>query len=243
MPLKVTDKIERRLLKMPEGTTFKYQELGITPEEYPAAAKALERLIKKGTISRASTGLFYKPKKTSFGLLKPNEEELLRPYLFVNNKRIAYITGTALYNRMGLTTQVPKTIKVASLSKRIETKIGNVNVKPVKSYVQVTDDNYYMLELLDVLKDLKKIPDSDKDQVLRFVTKKMKEFSASGIEKLIKIAIKYPPRVRALTGALLNELNPGKPVKELKKGINPLTIYDFGISTKQFSNLQYWNIR
>ena len=241
--MKVTEKIEKKLLKMPDGTTFKYQELGIDPQEYTAAAKALERMIKKGVISRASTGLFYKPKKTAFGMLRPNEEELLKPYLFSKGKRIAYITGNALYNRMGLTTQVPKTIKVASMNKRIATKIGSVQVKPVKSYVEVTDDNYSLLELLDVLKDFKKITDSDKEQALRFMLQKMKELSSTKRQRLVQIAIKYPPRVRALTGALLNELSPKRPIEELKKGINPLTIYKFGISKKQLSNLEYWNLR
>lgn len=241
--MKVTEKIEKKLLKMPDGTTFKYQELGIDPQEYTAAAKALERMIKKGVISRASIGLFYKPKKTAFGMLRPNEEELLKPYLFSKGKRIAYITGNALYNRMGLTTQVPKTIKVASMNKRIATKIGSVQVKPVKSYVEVTDDNYSLLELLDVLKDFKKITDSDKEQAFRFMLKKMKELSSTKRQRLVQIAIKYPPRVRALTGALLNELSPKRPIEELKKGINPLTIYKFGISKKQLSNLEYWNLR
>lgn len=241
--MKVTEKIEKKLLKMPDGTTFKYQELGIDPQEYTAAAKALERMIKKGVISRASTGLFYKPKKTAFGMLRPNEGELLKPYLFSKGKRIAYITGNALYNRMGLTTQVPKTIKVASMNKRIATKIGSVQVKPVKSYVEVTDDNYSLLELLDVLKDFKKITDSDKEEALRFMLQKMKELSSTERQRLVQIAIKYPPSHRALTGALLNELNPKKPIEELKKGINPLTIYKFGISKKQLSNLEYWNLR
>lgn len=241
--MKVTEKIEKKLLKMPDGTTFKYQELGIDPQEYTAAAKALERMIKKGVISRASIGLFYKPKKTAFGMLRPNEEELLKPYLFSKGKRIAYITGNALYNRMGLTTQVPKTIKVASMNKRIATKIGSVQVKPVKSYVEVTDDNYSLLELLDVLKDFKKITDSDKEQAFRFMLQKMKELSSTKRQRLVQIAIKYPPRVRALTGALLNELSPKRPIEELKKGINPLTIYKFGISKKQLSNLEYWNLR
>lgn len=105
--MKVAEKIARKIKKMQDGTTFKYQQLAIAPEEYSAATKAIERLIKKGVISRASTGVFYKPKKTAFGSLKPKEEELLKPYLFEGGNRVAYVTGTALFNRMGLTTQVP----------------------------------------------------------------------------------------------------------------------------------------
>lgn len=241
--MKVAEKIEKQIEKMQDGTTFKYQVLAIAPEEYSAAAKAIERLIKKGLISRASTGLFYKPKKTAFGNLKPKEEELLKPYLFDGQARVAYITGTALFNRMGLTTQVPKNIRVASRSKRIFTKVGSIQVKPVKSYVDVTNDNYYLMELLDVLKDFKTIPDTEKSQVIKFMLQKFKELSKKEKDSLVELAIKYPPRVRAFTGALLNEIDPGKPAEELKKSINPLTIYEFGISNKLLSNIEYWNIR
>lgn len=109
----VAEKISEEIIKMPEGNTFKYQELNIGRDEYTAATKAIERLIKKGIIKRASTGLFYKPQKTIFGFLNPDEQDLLRPYLFEGKKRIAYITGGALYNRLGLTTQVPRNIKIA----------------------------------------------------------------------------------------------------------------------------------
>ena len=241
--MKVAEKIEKKIDKMQDGTTFRYQELAIAPEEYSAATKAIERLIKKGTISRASTGVFYKPKKTAFGSLKPKEEELLKPYLFEGDNRVAYITGTALYNRMGLTTQVPKNIRVASRSKRIVTKLGSIQVKPVKSYVDVTNENYYLMELLDVLKDFKTIPDTEKSQVIKFMLQKFKVLSKKEKDNLVNIAIKYPPRVRAFTGALLNEINPAKPVTELKKSINPLTIYEFGIDKKLLPNIEYWNIR
>lgn len=241
--MKVAKKIEKKIDKMQDGSTFRYQELAIAPEEYSAATKAIERLIKKGTISRASTGVFYKPKKTAFGSLKPKEEELLKPYLFEGDNRVAYITGTALYNRMGLTTQVPKNIRVASRSKRIVTKVGIIQVKPVKSYMDVTNENYYLLELLDVLKDFKTIPDTEKSQIIKFMLQKFKLLSKKEKVNLVNIAIKYPPRVRAFTGALLNEINPAKPVTELKKSINPLTIYEFGIDKKLLPNIEYWNIR
>ncbi len=200
-------------------------------------------MIKKGIINRASTGVFYKPNKTAFGNLKPKEEELLKHYLFDGASRIAYITGTALYNRMGLTTQVPKNIRVASRSKRIVTKIGPMQVKAVKSYVDVTNDNYYLMELLDVLKDFKTIPDTDKNQLIKYMLQKIKNLSVKEKDLLIKIALKYPPRVRAFAGALLNELNPAKPVLELKKSINPLTVYQFGIGKNFLQKIEYWNIR
>ncbi|HLT94750.1 MAG TPA: DUF6088 family protein, partial [Membranihabitans sp.] len=198
----MTEKIEQRINRMQVGTTFKYQQLGIDQSDYVAAAKAMERFIKKGMIKRVSTGVFYKPKQSAFGELKPREDELLKPYLFQDGKRIAYITGGSLYNRMGLTTQVSKTIKVASKVKRVTTKIGKTQVKPVKSYVDVTNENYYLLEILDALKDFKVISDLDKKSAIALLKNKINKLSKNDQSKIIRYALKYPPRVIALLGAI-----------------------------------------
>jgi hypothetical protein len=101
MTMTVARKLEKRIEKWQDGTTFKYQELAIAPEDYGAATKAIERLIKKGLINRASTGVFYKPKKTAFGNLKPlskmNEQSsfLTHPlFLIINCKRLILIIIT-----------------------------------------------------------------------------------------------------------------------------------------------------
>ncbi|MDG3582903.1 hypothetical protein [Galbibacter pacificus] len=69
----ISQKIQKQISKLAEGTTFKYERLSVEPQEFVAAAKAIERLIAKGIIKRVSTGVFYKPKKTVFGELKPND--------------------------------------------------------------------------------------------------------------------------------------------------------------------------
>lgn len=225
---------------MPEGTTFKYQELPIQREEYTAATKAIERLIKSGKISRASTGLFYKPKKTIFGLLKPDEENLLRPYLFLNGKRVAYITGTALYNRMGLTTQVPKNVKIASRDKRLALTIGDLKITSIKSYVDISEQNYRYLEILDALKDLKLIPDLDKRAAIRNLASKISELDDKSLFQ--DLALKYPPRARAFAGALLSYLDENETSGKLKSSINPLSAFNYGLTPDILPTAPNWNI-
>lgn len=240
--MKVTEKIEKKIKRMPEGTTFKYQQLDITATEYSAAAKAIERLLDKKIIKRITTGVFYKPMQTVFGELLPRETEIIKPYLYEQGKRIAYITGTALYNNLGLTTQVPKTVKIASRSKRIFINSGSIKAKPVKSYVDVSEDNYYLLEILDVLKDFTKIPDLDKENGIQFLLNRLKELAEKETNKLIKYVLKYPPRVRAFLGALLNEIS-GQENKILKQSLNPLTTYNFRINKKLLTTAPNWNIK
>lgn len=238
----VTQNIQRQISQYAAGKTFKYNQLDILPQEYLAAAKAIERLIAKGVIKRISTGVFYKPKNSVFGELKPSEEEILKPYLFENAKRIAYITGTSLYNRMGLTTQIPKSIRIASRDKRISISNANLKASPIKSYVNVNDKNFYLLELLDALKDFKKIPDLDKTSAIKILSEKIKELNPSETELLIQCGLAYPPRARAFLGAILESIETKSDLTALKASLNPFSKYEYGIDKNQLASIENWNI-
>lgn len=241
--MSVTEKIQKKITQINEGVTFTYAQLNIEAEEYVAAAKAIERLIQKNLIKRVAKGMFYKSRKTVFGELEPNEAELLKSYLFEGGKRIAYVTGTALYNRMGLTTQVPKIIKVASRDKRITISKGNLKAVAVKSYVGVNDKNFYLLEVLDAIKDFKRIPDKDKKSVIKIYCNKLIQLDGNEMKLLIKYSLSYPPRVRALLGALLENLSIADDLSVLRKSLNPLSDYEFGIDKSLLSNAENWYIK
>ena len=241
--MNIAKKIKGKIKTIETGNTFTYKDLDIEKKEYSAASKTIERLIKKGIIKRISMGIFYKPKQTVFGELKPDEEKIITPYLFKNGKRIAYITGLLLYNKMGLTTQIPKEINIASNKKRIYISKGNIKASAVKSYVEVTDENYKLLELLDALKDFKKIPDLDKKSAITILTKKILELNNKQKKELIKIALEYPPRVRAFLGALLENIDNNINIKSLDDSLNPLSEYKLGITKKILPTIEKWNIK
>jgi hypothetical protein len=235
--------IRMRIKKLPEGKTFGYNNLHIAREDYTTAAKALERLQKQGVIKKVSKGVFYKPEQTVFGELKPDYSELLRSYLFENGKRIAYETGTSLYNRMGLTTQLAFRIKIASRGKRININRGTLKADAVKSYAEVTDSNYETLGILDAFKDMKRIPDCSETQAVSRLSAIVKKLNDKQIASLIKYALLYPPRVRALAGAILE--NNGSKLKELEKlkaSINPLTTIKLGLKETELPNKSKWYI-
>ncbi len=241
--MKISKKVKQAINNLPAGTTFKYKELDLLDNEYGAAAKTIERLIAEKRINRISTGVFYKPRKTVFGELKPGEEDLLRPYLFIGDKRIAYITGTALYNRMGLTSQIPKDIKVASKVKEIRTRIGNMNVRRVKSYIDVSNKNYHLLEILDALKDFKQIPDLNRKAAIKQLITVISSFKKKELIRLLLYGNEYPPRTRAFLGALLEKINLDLDLAYLKQSLNPLTEYKLGIIPNMLSTAEKWNIK
>lgn len=241
--MKVTDKIVAKINRIDTGDVFGYDTLGLTSDEIIAGSKALSRLVDKGVIKRVRKGYYYKPKVSVFGEQKPREDVLLSLYLFEKNKQVAYITGTRLYNRLGLTTQVPSSIRVASLDRQVKGKVGNVVIKPAKSYVKVTTDTIKYLELLDVIKDLNTIPDLQKSDGLVYLKRVIYNFDTAEIKKLITYGVAYPPKVRALLGALLETMNVDTVnLSLLKKSINPSSSYDYGITPKMLSTVNSWNI-
>jgi hypothetical protein len=235
--------IRKRIKQLPEGKTFGYEDLCIAKEDYTTAAKALERFRKEGLIKKVSKGVFYKPEQTVFGELKPDYSELLRPYLFENGKRVAYETGTSLYNRLGLTTQLAYRVKIASRSKRININSGALKADAVKSYAEVTDNNYEMLGLLDAFKDIKRIPDCPVSSAISRLSAIVKELNERQTELLIKYALNYPPRVRALLGAILEKNGISmKGLEKLKESLNPLTIIKLGINESDLPVKSKWHI-
>ncbi len=239
--MKVSDKILTIISQLKEDAVFDYTQLNIDKAEYNAAAKALERLCKKETIQRISKGVFYKPKQSVFGILPPKNSDILNRYLFKGGKRIAYITGTNLYNKIGLTTQIAAIYNIASTNKRISINVGGLRAKSVKSYVEVTEDNYQTLGLLDAFKDFNNIPDLNRAVALQVLTNELDDMPTERLNRMVRDALSYPSRVRALLGAILEQLNK-EDVRVLKDSLNPLSTYKYHIEKGLLSNQESWNL-
>ncbi len=243
--MKVAAKIKLKVNSIQPGRIFKYSDLGISRNEYRAAAKTLSRLVKEKAVKRLSTGVFYKPRTTAFGELGPSENEQLRPYLFNGRKRIAYVTGPALFNRLSLTTQVPKDIDLAGKLKRPILKVGNMKIRFVKSYADVSRKNYKLLEILDVLKDFKKIPDLNKGSAIKRIKALISELNDQEKKDLVRYALAYPPRARAFLGALLEsiEIEQKELTETLNQSLNPLSLYSIGVDQDVLPNYKSWFIQ
>lgn len=241
--ISLTKKITEQIQNMSENTAFGYKELDISARDYQSVAKVLERLQKKGVIKKLSKGRFYRPEMTPFGEIRPDEQQILKPYLYHNGKRVAYITGSSLYNKLGLTTQIAARIQIASRDKRIFINLGTVHASPVKSYVDVNDDNFQMLGLLDAMKDLKHIPDRDEKSVIAIFKNWIGGMDKEEREIFISYALQYPPRVRALLGALLTAMHKKRETKALRDSLNPITTFKMGVNDKLLSSASEWNIQ
>jgi predicted transcriptional regulator of viral defense system len=240
--MKVAEQIREKIKSIPESEPFGYADLGVDKKDFFSAAKSLERLQKKGMIKKISKGVFYIPRKTVFGELGPDSNGILERHLFDEGKRVAYETGFSLYNRLGLTTQMAFKIKVATKGNPIKIDIGTLKVSSVKSYVDVTDQNYQLLGYLDALKDVKRIPDCSVSQAIKRMSFLIKDLTAKEKKELIQYALFYPARVRALLGAILENLNLKLNLDELKNSLNPLTKVNLSIKEIELPTIKNWNI-
>lgn len=241
--MKVAAQIRKAIERIPESKPFGYADLGIEATDFYSAAKALERLQKKGALKKIAKGIFYKPEVSVFGALPPDYDSLLQNYLYEGDKRTGYITGYALYNQLSLTTQMAFTTTIASNRSRKKINIGWIKTNYAKAYVQVTEDNYPLLGILDAIKDIKSIPDSSVSKILKILIPKIKKYTKKDIENSIKFALKYPPRVRALLGAIIeNTFKNEFDLMALKQSLNPSTIYKLGIMQIDLPTVKNWNI-
>jgi hypothetical protein len=242
--MKVAEQIREKIKSIPESEPFGYADLGIAQADFVTAAKAIERLQKNGTIKKVSKGVFYKPKMSTFGELSPDYNSILKNYLYKDGKRVGYITGGVLYNQLNLTTQNYFRTQIATNRSRKKIDFSWLKTNSVKAYAEVTEENYILLGILDAIKDIKSISDTSASKAVTILMAKIKEFKKKDIESMIQYALLYPPRVRALLGAIIeNVFNGELNVEALKKSLNPSTTFKLGIKNIDLPKIQNWNIK
>lgn len=121
-------------------------------------------LCDNGQIYRYDTGIYYmKGASRLKGGVSLSASDVARyKYISRNNRIDGYYSGYTFANQLGLTAQVPYTIEI--VSNRASAKCREVSVKNQriilrKPRIRITKENYSVLQLLDLLKDLEQYVD------------------------------------------------------------------------------------
>ena len=243
-------KIEQIVSEIPADFVFTYRDLGLTAEDSANVIKKLNRLAESGVISKLSKGRYFKPKKSIFGALNPSVEEVVKDLLERNGNIIGYLTNYSVYSQLGLTSQIPNIIVIGSNTKRSKTRRGNTEIRFVLQRNEITKANIYLLQLLDVTKSIKSIPDSSIDKSCARLLVLLTELSERQTTTLIRLALLYPrlallypPRVIALLGAMLQQIGCKSDLNVLRNRLNPISSYNYGISQTVLSFSQQWKIK
>lgn len=241
--MSIAAKVRETIEGFPRGRLFGYEALDDYQDSGDAVVRAVNRLVDEKRLTRLSKGRFYVPKQGLLGPMSIGDDELIRDVLFRGGKRSGYITGPALYNRLGITTQIPKTIMVAANMASQLKDYGSIRIKLTPQRAPITDTNVPLLELLDVLRDAKKVPDARVDTVVKAITGRVASLKPSEVKQLQGLAVDYyNASTRALLGTILDSLEQAVSAA-LRRSMNPTTRFKLGLDVASWPAARGWNIR
>jgi hypothetical protein len=192
---------------------------------FMAVAQTLSRLARQGVIQRLGKGLYYRPRLTAFGDSLPNSAQIRALPI---RKKKAFPAGIGAANVLGFTTQNPARIELATngstLPRLIVGKNTMVHTRRPDSWQTLSETDGALLDFLRNRGTYSELPPAET------VKKLLGYFGEKGrFERLLKVAPAEPPRVRALLGAVGQQLGYSeRRLSELRKGLNPLSRFDFG---------------
>lgn len=169
----------------------------------PVSDTNLRRMFKElcdsGKIIRFDKGVYYIPKQSRLkGGVPLGADTVVRAkYVLRNGKIEGYYSGYTFANQLGVTTQVPYVTEI--VSNNVSSKFRELDMKGRRVVLRkprftITDENYRVLQLLDLLSNIAQYADENIEEVsLRVKTYMKKE----GIdrEKVDKYVGEYPERI------------------------------------------------
>lgn len=161
----------------------------------------INRLVKENKLVQFLKGIYYKPSKGIFGVKSLDINKVInKRYIYDKNGQKGYYSGAYLFNKIGLTTQIPKEVLIVTNECPNANDYNNkkLGVTIRKPKIQINDNNYKYLQLFDILinKDNIKIEvPNEKEIIYKFIKNNNLEF-----EKIFEYA---------------NKLNNLKPIKKL----------------------------
>jgi len=193
---------------------------------FTAVAQAMSRLSRQGVIQRLGKGLYYRPRQTAFGPSRPN---MVRIRSLATSRKGIFPAGIAAANLLGFTTQNAARFELAtdalSLPRLFLDKDTLVHTRRPAAWRTLSEMD---AALLDFLRNRGASSELTPEET---VEKLLQHFREPGrFERLLKVGPSEPPRVRAMLGAIGEQLGqPENVLAELRESLNPLSRFDFGI--------------
>lgn len=193
---------------------------------FGAAAQALSRLKREGAIERLSKGIYYRSRTSAFGKSRPNPVSLQK---LLSGRTRVFPAGISAANLLGFSTQSASRGEVATSALSLPRKlVGSetiIHTRRPESWEALSDEDAALLDFLRRGGRTSEL--SSEDTVQRILSL----LSRSGqLERLLKSARSEPPRVRAILGAIGEQLGKRRTVLEpLRNSLNPFSRFDFGL--------------
>jgi hypothetical protein len=241
--MKITGYIANLIDRLPRGYIFTYADFMSKVKNKETVIKILNRMAISGKIAKLSKGKYYKPEKSAFGKLQPNRYQIVKDLLEEDGKISGYLTGYSIYNQLGLTTQISSIIQIGKNAIRPGFKRAGYKISFVLQKNIITKENVPLLQILDSIRYIKKIPDTTISLACKRLLGIIKDLSAEKKATMVRLALKYPPATKALLGAILEEAGNRSMTEPLSKSLNPITTYNLYGAEKILFSVDKWNIK
>lgn len=192
---------------------------------FEAVAQALSRLTRKGELERLSKGVYYCSRQTAFGKSRPNPASIQK---LAAELKTLFPSGIAAANLLGFTTQMGKRPEVATNSASLPRKLlGNGTVIHTRRPREWAGLSQTDAALLDFLRAGGSASELTPEETARRTLSLTSEKGRFG--RLLQVADSEPPRVRAMLGALGQQLGQDeKSLRRLRESLNPFSRFNFG---------------
>ncbi len=193
---------------------------------FTGVAKALSRLAKAGAIERLSKGTYYRARATPFGVSRPNPAAIQR---IAATRAVMFPSGISAANLLGFTTQAASRIELATSASSLPRKlIGDdvvIHTRRPQLWGTLSQEDG---AILDFLRRGGRMSEMSQEETVGRTLELFTE--ADRYERLAAVASTEPPRVRAMMGALGEQLGEkSELLTALRATLNPLSRFDFGM--------------
>lgn len=129
----------------------------ITYKNYskPWIYKEMSKLCRSGRIVHFDKGVYYIPTQTALGTSRLNPLRVVeKKYIKYKENTFGYVSGLALLNSMGVSTQVPANIEIYTNNETAtvrDIQVGSQKVTLRKSRTIINSDNVAVLRFLEMM--------------------------------------------------------------------------------------------
>ncbi len=193
-------------------------------EDLPASAvaMALSRLAREGVLQRVGKGVYYRPRPTAFGPSIPAASAVAPLTL----RTALHPAGLSAANTLGLSTQNPPRGEYATPAPGPPRAFRNAVVhtgRPASRVGLSAEEG----AILETLRERARNSDLSPQRTILRLRRLLGDDGR--FMRLARAALHEPPRVRAMLGALGEELAaPPEELARLRESLNPLSRFDFG---------------
>jgi hypothetical protein len=201
-----------------------------------AVATTLSRMAREGTLRRVGKGVYYRPRQTSLGPSGPAASSVAAQTL----RAPVHPAGLNAANVLGLSTQNPRRAEYATPAagppRALRDAVVHTGRPATRAGLSAEDG-----AILETLRDRARYSDLSPERTVERLGRVLS--GQNHFRALAVAALAEPPRVRAMLGALGQELGmPESTLAPLRESLNPLSRFDFG-ALRSLRFAKHWQAR